>query len=162
VNSFTPLWSGIVDSSIWDEPDHVVKVFCTMLALKDSDHVVRLNAYQLSKRSRKTEVEVLDALRILASPDQRRQEKQEYEGRRIELREDGWLILNGEKYREMMQKENERHRNLRAQAAWRRRQKQLQAQETMRRVRNGAIPGERANERGINNGTINSETGDQI
>ena len=47
--TWSPLWSNIVYSSIWDEPDHVCKVFLTMLALKESDHTVRLNAYQLGK-----------------------------------------------------------------------------------------------------------------
>ena len=65
MNSWAPLWSGIVDSSIWDEPDYVVKVFLTMMALKDSDHIVRLTAYQISKRAKKDELEVLDALKIL-------------------------------------------------------------------------------------------------
>jgi hypothetical protein len=112
-----------VDSSIWDEPDYVVKVFLTMLALKDSDHIVRLNAYQIGQRSRKTELEVLDALKILSSPDTRRVEPQEFDGRRIQSVEDGWLILNGQKYREMVSKERVKARNRRAQEAWRQRQK---------------------------------------
>lgn len=114
--SWTPLWSLIVDSSIWDEPDYVCKVFITMLALKDSDDVCRCNAYQLSKRSRKTEGEVLEALKILSSPDRRRLEKQEFDGRRIQAHPDGWLILNGAKYREMVQEEMKKARWRRAQA----------------------------------------------
>lgn len=122
-NTWSPLWSGIVDSSIWDESDTVCKVFLTMLALKDSDHIVRLNAYQLGKRSRKSEVEVLDALKVLSSPDTRRLGPQEYEGRRIQAVDEGWLVLNGNKYREMVQLEMKRARNRRAQAKWREKQK---------------------------------------
>lgn len=121
--TWVPLWSTVVDSSIWDEPDHVLKVFLTMMALKDADHIVRLNAYQISRRARKTEQEVLEALQVLSSPDTRRVEKQLYEGRRIKAVEEGWLILNGEKYREEVSKEMSRARNRRAQAAWRLRQK---------------------------------------
>lgn len=124
--SWTPLWSGIVESSLWDESDSVVKVFLTMLATKDSDNVVRLNAYQLAKKSNKSEKEVLEAITILSSPDKRRVENQEFEGRRIQMVEEGWLILNGEKYRKKVQEEMKRARNRRAQAAWRERQKQAE------------------------------------
>lgn len=123
MNTWFPLWSGVVDSSLWDEPDYVVKVFLTMTALKDADHVYRGSAYALSKRSRKTEAEVLEALKVLAAPDLKRKEKQEFEGRRIKAVEDGWLILNGEKYREKVKIEMTRARNRRAVAAWRERQK---------------------------------------
>lgn len=120
---FAPLWSMIVDSSLWGEPDYVCKIFITMLALKDADDVVRMNPYQLAQRARKTETEVLDALRILSSPDTRRIEPQPHEGRRIQAVEDGWLILNGEKYREMMKREMEKARWRRAQAKQREKQK---------------------------------------
>ena len=123
MNTWAPIWSGIVESSIWDESDTVVKVFMTMLAVKDSDHIVRKSAYQLSRLSRKSETEVLDALKVLASPDTRRTEQQEHEGRRIQLVEDGWLVLNGEKYRQKISREMTRARNARAQAAFRERQK---------------------------------------
>lgn len=125
MNTWSPLWSGIVESSIWDEPDYVIKVFLTMLAIKDSDHTVRKSAYQLGRLSRKTETEVLDALKILSSPDTKRVEKQEFGGRRIKLVEDGWLILNGDKYREMVSIEMRKARNRRAQEAFRKRQKEL-------------------------------------
>lgn len=124
MRTWAPLWSSIVDSSIWDEPDYVVKIFLTMIALKDSDHIYRGTAYNLGQRSRKTEVEVLDALRILSSPDSKRVEHQEYGGRRIRAVDDGWLVLNGEKYREQVQIEMRRARYRRAQAAYRSRKKQ--------------------------------------
>lgn len=122
MNTWAPLWSGIVESSLWDEPDYVVKVFMTMLAVKDADHIVRFNAYQLARKARKTEAEVLDALKVLSSPDKRRIEKQAFDGRRIKSVVEGWLVLNGDKYRSMVQLEMTRARNRRAQAAYRARQ----------------------------------------
>lgn len=113
MNTWAPLFSKIVDSSLWDEPDYVVKVFLTMLAKKDSDFVVRGSAYNISKWAKKSEEETLDALKILSSPDTKRIEKQPHEGRRIQRVEDGWLILNGELYRDLMVKENERARKRR-------------------------------------------------
>lgn len=124
MKTWSPLWSSIVKSSLWREPDSVMKVFLTMLALKDEDHIYRGSAFNLADDSKKTELEVLEALQILASPDRLRIEKQEFEGRRIRAVEDGWLILNGEKYREMIQMEMRRLRNRRAQAAHRERQRE--------------------------------------
>ena len=116
MNTWAPLWSFCVESSLWDEPDYVVKVFLTMLAVKDQDNVVRFTAYQIGRKARKTESEVLDALKILSSPDKRRIERQKYEGRRIEAVEDGWLILNGAKYHEMVREEMRKNRLRKAQA----------------------------------------------
>lgn len=119
MRTWAPLWSGIVDSSIWDEPDSVCKIFLTMLALKDADHIYRGNAYNLARQARKTEVEVLDALKMLSSPDTKRVEPQPFDGRRIEAVEEGWLILNGDKYRSLVQLEMKRARNRKAQAVFR-------------------------------------------
>lgn len=108
--NYTPIWNKIVDSSLWDEPDYVVKIFLTMLAKKEKDYVVRGSAYNISRWAKKTEAEVLEALKILSNPDTKRLEPQPYEGRRIERVEDafggGWLILNAEYYRKMASKEN--------------------------------------------------------
>lgn len=105
---YTPLFSKIVDSSIWDEPDFVVKVYLTMLAKKDRDQIVRGTAYHISRWARKTEAETLEALKILASPDTKRLEPQPHQGRRIERVEDGWLILNGKYYQDLMASVNRR------------------------------------------------------
>lgn len=97
----------------------MLKVFLTMLALKDADHIYRGNAFELAGDSKKSEAEVLEALKILASPDKIRRERQEHEGRRIKAVEEGWLILNGEKYRAQVSLEMKRARDRKAQAAWR-------------------------------------------
>jgi len=102
-NNWTPLWNIIVDSSLWEEEDWVCKVFITMLAIKDPDHVVRLTAYQIGKKANKSEAEVLKALEILSQPDKKRIEPQEFEGRRVKRVDGGWLMLNGKKYQEMVQ-----------------------------------------------------------
>lgn len=145
MNTWAPLWCGIVGSSIWDEDDFVVKVFLTMLALKDADHIVRLNAYQLAQRcgKGKTELQVMEALKVLMSPDTKRLEKQEFDGRRIKAVEEGWLVLNGEKYRAMVSLEMKRARNRKAQAAWRARKKRNESR---------PLPGEVAYENALNNG----------
>ncbi|MBU6231552.1 hypothetical protein KGP36_02695 [Patescibacteria group bacterium] len=125
MNTWTPLFSKIVDSSIWAEPDYVVKIFITMLALKDSDQVVRYNAFALAQRAHKTEKEVLDALNILSSPDDKRLEPQPFEGRRIERVEDGWKLLNGQFYEDMMRGLNRRAYKAAKQREYRERQKEI-------------------------------------
>jgi len=113
MDTFAPLFQRIVDSSLWDEPDYVVKVFLTMLAKKDADHVVRGSAYNISKWSRKTEEEVIKALKVLSSPDKKRLEPQPHDGRRIQKVDDGWLVLNGAYYRKMAQEVAEKARKAR-------------------------------------------------
>jgi hypothetical protein len=129
MNLWQPLWNTIVESSLWDEDDYVVKVFLTMLAVQDVDHIVRHNAYALSRKSRKTEAQVLEALKILSEPDEKRLEPQEFDGRRIKAVEEGWLILNGAKYQEMVKAEMRRANNRKSQAAFRKRQEERRLRE---------------------------------
>ena len=116
MNTWTPLWSGIVESSLWEESGDVVKVFMTLLARKDSDDICRLNAFNIHRICNIGEVEVLEILKVLASPDTRRIEKQEHDGRRIQAVDGGWFILNGQKYRDMVERERKQARWRRAQA----------------------------------------------
>lgn len=140
--TWTPLFSKIVDSSVWAEPDHVVKVFLTMMALKDADHVVRYNAFGLAQRAHKTEKEVLDALKILSSPDRTRIEPQPHDGRRIEKVEGvGWRILNGQHYEDLMRSVN--RRAYKAAKAREYRLKEKQREQELINARNSKpLPGE--------------------
>jgi hypothetical protein len=140
MHTWAPLWSGVVDSSLWELPDWVIKIFITMMALKDADHIVRMTPYQIARRSLKTEDEVMEALKMLCAPDKKRKEKQEYEGRRVRMVEDGWLIINGEKYRSMVQEEMRKASWRKAQA--KRREKAKQAK---------SLPGEKAFESAVEN-----------
>lgn len=109
MNTFAPVFQKILDSSVWTEPYHVRVLWTAMLTLKDSDHVVRYNAFQLYRKANlESEEEALDALRILQAPDRKRIEKQAHDGRRIQKVEDGWLILNGQIYEDEMRKVSRR------------------------------------------------------
>lgn len=125
---YTPIFSKIVDSSLWSEPDYVVKVFLTMLAKKDRDFIIRGNAYNISQWAKKSEEETIKALKVLAAPDTRRIEKQPFDGRRIEKVEEGWLLLNGKHYQDLMSKTNRRVYKAAKQAEY--------------RARHGPSPGE--------------------
>lgn len=119
LNNWTPLFEKIVDSSLWREDDLVVKVFLTMLAKKDSDCVVRANAFMIGEWAKKSEAEVLEALKVLSSPDTKRIEPQPYEGRRIGKVDGGWLILNAAVYRSMISKYKKRDYNREWMASYR-------------------------------------------
>ena len=133
------MWSTIVGSSLWDEDDSVIKIFLTMMALKDADDVYRGDAYQLGKDSRKGEREALRAWVVLSGPDTKKETPQANEGRRIKAVEGGWLILNAPKYRNQVKEEMKRRRNAKAQKAWRERQ--------AAKGNGKALPGEEAAQR---------------
>lgn len=150
MNGWTPIFDIIVDSSLWLEPDYVIKVYLTMLAKKDRWHLVHASAFNIAQWAKKTEAEVLDALKILASPDTKRIEPQEFDGRRIEKQADGsWLILNGEKYRKMVQEV--KNRDYRTQ--WQRDARAKEAKLLGRQPRGHPSPGEAAHTRAIENGS---------
>jgi hypothetical protein len=91
--------------------------------LKDVNHVVSMDGYKLSRRIHMEPVERVEAaLKTLSEPDTRRK-GQKFEGKRIEKVADGWLVLNGDHYRELVREEMKLVRNRKAQAKWRERQK---------------------------------------
>lgn len=97
----------------------MIKVFMTMLAVKERDHVVRMNAYNLAQLAKKTEAEVLQALKVLSEPDRKRLQPQPNDGRRIAKVDGGWLILNGQKYQDEMVKCFQRAKTAERVRAWR-------------------------------------------
>jgi hypothetical protein len=125
MDTWSPLSSRIVDSSLWEEDDIVIKVFLTMLAKKDADNVVRGSAFNISRWAKKTEEETLKALKVLSSPDTRRIEPQAFDGRRIGKVDDGWLILNADYYRSMISKFKRKDYNRQWMAEYRAMEKKL-------------------------------------
>lgn len=95
---FTKLYSQIVTSSIWNEPNHVRLLWVTMLALADENGYVGASVGGLAHTARMTRGECEDALKILAGPDSDSRTK-DFDGRRIGEADGGWFILNYEKFR---------------------------------------------------------------
>ena len=98
MRGFALLWAKILDSSIWMESKETRLVWITMLAMKDSEGVVMASPKALAWRARVSDGECEEALRVLSGPDRDRP-GQEHEGRRIEVVEGGWRIINADKYR---------------------------------------------------------------
>jgi hypothetical protein len=95
---FSKLDSGITLSSVWAEPYHVRIVWITFLALKNKDGYVRASFSGIQRAANVTVDECIEAIRVLESPDPDSRTP-DYEGRRIEKIEGGWIVLNHEKYR---------------------------------------------------------------
>lgn len=149
---YTKLFSSIIGSTIWREPDHVRLVWITMLALKDRHHIVEASVPGLADFARVSVEACLAALEILKGPDPHSRTK-DHDGRRIEDVDGGWRVLNGEKYREKMNSDERREANRIYQQRHRRRKTPQPGQGLVDR---GADPGETADmvnrERGFGGG----------
>lgn len=106
-NGYTKLFSSILASTIWREPNHVRLVWITLLALADKDGVCEASVPGLADLARVPINECEDALQRLSSADPYSRTS-EHEGRRIEPIDGGWLLLNHSKYREKMNAEERR------------------------------------------------------
>lgn len=105
--SFAKLDSQIVMSTVWMEPDHILRVWIAMLALKDADGFVAGTAPGLANIARVSLELTREALARLTAPDPDSR-TQDNEGRRIEPIEGGWVVLNHAKYRDKADTEGRR------------------------------------------------------
>ena len=121
---YNKLFTKILDSTIWLEPDSTRLVWITFLAVMDEDGFVALSSVgNVAARARVSPEDAERAVRALESPDSI-DSAQEHEGKRIERVPYGWMVLNAGKYRELIRRETakeqtrarvarhrERHRN---------------------------------------------------
>jgi len=99
MNGFTKLYSGIINSSIWEEDTATRIVWITFLAMADSDGNVIGDPRRLAKAANVSYKDYLSALEKLTSPDLF-SKTPDKEGRRIEPIQGGWNLINYKKYRE--------------------------------------------------------------
>jgi hypothetical protein len=104
---YTKLFSSLIHSTIWREADHIRIVWITMLAMADRDGVVEASVPGLADASRVTLGQCREALASLSSPDPDSRTP-DFEGRRIEQVDGGWVLLNHAKYREQLSREQKR------------------------------------------------------
>lgn len=98
MGGFTKLSSTIVTSSIWAEPHATRIVWITMLAMADRDGFVPCSILGLAHVARVTMDECTAALTTLQEPD-KHSRTTEFEGRRVQVVEGGFMLLNYERYR---------------------------------------------------------------
>lgn len=96
--TFTKLFSSITESTIWTE-DHPTRLtWITMLAMADRKGRVWASLPGLANRARVSLQEAEKAIKKFLSPD-KYSRTSDHEGRRIEVIDGGWRLLNHEKYR---------------------------------------------------------------
>jgi hypothetical protein len=103
---YNKLFTKILDSSIWLETAPTRIVWITFLAAMDQDGFVALSgAGNVANRARVTDQEAADAIACLEAPDVKNPD-QDNEGRRVErIPGAGWIVLNAEKYRDLVRAE---------------------------------------------------------
>ena len=98
---YSKLFSRILDSSIWLEPDATRLCWLTCLAVMDEDGFVQFASIgNLAHRARVSVEAAQEAGTCLESPDPNSSDP-EHEGRRIERVPGGWMVLNANKYAEL-------------------------------------------------------------
>lgn len=141
MQTWTPLFSSIVTSSIWSESKETKIVWITLLALKDRFGKVDGAVPGLARVAGVTVKECEAALKVLESADSYSR-TQEHEGKRIRKVDGGWLVLNHLKHRDAIGGESRREYKRRWQAEKRaklRDGKPLKGErEYVEAVRNGA------------------------
>lgn len=106
--SYTKLFASILDSTIWSESPAIKLVWITMLAMADKNGEVMASVPGLAKRAGVPLEECQEALQKFLSPDPFSRTPDD-EGRRIEVIDGGWSLLNHAKYREMASKEDQKN-----------------------------------------------------
>lgn len=118
MTGYTKLFSSIVTSTIWREPNHVRLVWITLLALADRQGVIDASLPGLADIARVSLDECREAMRVLTEPDAFSR-TQEAEGRRVEPIDGGWRLINHAKYRAKLSQDERRRYNTQKQRQYR-------------------------------------------
>lgn len=109
MSGYTKLFGSIVASTIWSEDDQTRIVWITMLAMKNQHGEVEASIPGLAKFAHVSLEATEGALAKLMAPDPYSRTK-EFEGRRIEEIDGGWLVLNHTKYKNKASEDDEREK----------------------------------------------------
>ncbi len=122
MNGYTKLFGSIIASTIWREKTETKVVWITMLAMANKHGIVEASVPGLADLSRVSLADTQTALEIFSAPDTFSRTK-DFDGRRIEAVDGGWVILNHAKYRAKMSLDERREYNRLKQQEFRERQK---------------------------------------
>ena len=98
--TFTKLFSSLPESTVWCLPDSIRILWITMLAMADHAGRVFGSIPGLANRARISVEDAEKGLEMFMSPD-RYSRTTDFEGRRIEVIDGGWRLLNYQRYREI-------------------------------------------------------------
>lgn len=102
--TFTKLFSSITESTVWCEPDRTRLCWICMLAMADRHGRVFASVPGLANRARVPVEDARKAIETFLAPDADSRTP-EHEGRRIEVMDGGWRLLNHAKYRDIRDEE---------------------------------------------------------
>lgn len=106
-DGFTKLFSSILTSSIWSEDNNTRILWITILACTDKDGFCQASVPGLAAVARLSVLDTAAALAKLEAPDPYSR-TQDYDGRRIQKTDGGWMVLNHGKYRDRERVERRR------------------------------------------------------
>lgn len=95
---YSKLAASILTSTIWVESDQTLRVWVTILALKDKNGFVSGTMPGIANIARVSLQDCQNAFSKFLAPDPYSRTK-DNEGRRLTETEDGWMVLNHHKYR---------------------------------------------------------------
>lgn len=99
---YNKLFTKILDSSIWLESMATRIVWLTFIAAMDENGFVQFaSSLNVALRARVSIKAAEDAISCLEAPDPNSSDP-DHEGRRIEKVPGGWMVLNAEKYRDLV------------------------------------------------------------
>jgi len=109
-DTYIPLFSTTLDSSLWSLEGNCLKVFLTLALKADPDGFVVASVDGLARAAALPLEEVTRHLRTLEGPDEHSKDlsrQPDNEGRRIERVDRGWRIINMAWYREEARRQSE-------------------------------------------------------
>ena len=109
MSGYTKLFGSIIHSTVWQAPGSTRLVWITMLALADQYGVIEASIPGLAKVAGVELGECQEALHAFQSPDTFSRTP-DNEGRRIEVVDGGWRLLNHSKYRERKSRDDVREK----------------------------------------------------
>jgi len=105
--TFTKLFSSLTDSTIWAEDNDTRILWITMLAMADKNGYVGAAIPGLAARARISIEATERGLAKFMAPDPYSRSK-DNDGRRLEIADRGWRLLNYQRYRDMRDEESRR------------------------------------------------------
>jgi hypothetical protein len=109
---FVKLHDTMLDSTIWSYDSDTIRVWITMLLMCDQYGIIECRAPGIARRAGLTLDVTLKAIDVFSSPDKYSRTR-DFDGRRVEETDVGYLILNYQKYREKLSRISELERKRR-------------------------------------------------
>ena len=102
--TYVKLFRSILSSTIWSEDDQTRLTWISMLAMADQNGYVGASIPGIAAQARVPLEAAEKAIEKFLAPD-KYSRSQEFEGRRIEVADRGWTILNYDRFRDMRDEE---------------------------------------------------------